>query len=109
MPYRSFLRCSQPRLERAGTKLSYCNGEIGAGSSNITPYMVWACKGPRWVAHTLQQLDGFWVETGRRPEGAREHNNVSAGRSMSAMACCTVAISRAGPHRPRQYQEGSCP
>jgi len=30
-----------PRLDRADTKLSYCNGEIGAGSSNITPYMVW--------------------------------------------------------------------
>jgi hypothetical protein len=31
-----------PRLGRVGTNLSYCNGEIGRGSSNITLYMVWA-------------------------------------------------------------------
>ncbi len=39
-----FPQPSYPQLDRAGTKLSYCNGEIGAGSSNITPYMVWAYK-----------------------------------------------------------------
>jgi hypothetical protein len=66
---------SHPRLDRAGTKLSYCNGEIGAGSRNITPYMVWAYKGPRWVAHTLQQLDAFRAETERRWEEPREQAN----------------------------------
>lgn len=67
-----------PRLDRAGTKLSYCNGEIGAGSSNITPYMVWACKRPRWVAHTLQQMDGFSVEKAKEVGEAREQDKASA-------------------------------
>jgi hypothetical protein len=35
-------RHPHPRLDRAGTKLSYCNGEIAAGSRNITLYIVWA-------------------------------------------------------------------
>ena len=59
---------SHPGLDRAGTKLSYCNGENGAGSSDITPYMVWPYERPRWVAQTLQQMDRFWMETGRRWE-----------------------------------------
>ncbi len=70
-------RHSHPRLDRAGTKLSYCNGEIGAGSSNITPYMVWAYERPRWVAHTLQQLDGFQGE-GREVGESREQHHASA-------------------------------
>ena len=48
-----------PRLERVGTNLSYCNGEIGAGSSNITLYVVWPCVSPRWVAHALRHLPGL--------------------------------------------------
>src|SRR5271169_6960090 len=68
---RRLRRYSHPRLDRADTKLSYCNGEIGAGSSNITPYMVWPYPGPRWVAHTLQQMDGFRVETKRGGKTAR--------------------------------------
>ena len=38
---------SYPWLGGAGTKLSYCNGEIQTASSNITLYMVWACERPR--------------------------------------------------------------
>ena len=79
-------RHSHPRLDRADTKLSYCNGEIGAGSSNITPYMVWACKRPRWVAHTLQQMDGFSVEREQEVGESREQDKASASGSVSAMA-----------------------
>src|SRR5260370_36549117 len=69
---------SHPRLDRAGTKLSYCNGEIGAGASNITPYMVWPYERPRWGAHTLQQLSGLRAETERRWEVSREQDPASA-------------------------------
>jgi hypothetical protein len=74
----SWRHCS-PLAGWASTKLSYCNGEIGAGSSNITPYMVWACEGPLWVAQTLRQMNGFTVEMGRRWEEPREQNNARAG------------------------------
>jgi hypothetical protein len=89
-------RHSHPRLDRAGTKLSYCNGEIGAGSSNITPYMVWACKRPRWVAHTLQQMDGFSVEREKEVGEAREQDKASASGSVSAMELSTVGTPRGG-------------
>src|SRR5271168_483819 len=79
-------RHSQPRLDRAGTKLSYCNGEIGAGSSNITPYMVWPYGRPRWVAQTLQQLNSFRVENGNEVGEPREPLQASASRSGNAMA-----------------------
>src|SRR5436305_9020924 len=43
VPHKGLLeRHPHPKLGRVGTKLSYCNGEIAAGSSNITLYMVWA-------------------------------------------------------------------
>ena len=94
------------RLDGASTKLSYCNGEIGAGSSNITPYMVWGCERPLWVAQTLRQLTGFWVETGRRWEGSRERFNASAGRSTSAMgALCQLAFMTA----PDSFFMNDCP
>src|SRR5579859_884043 len=76
---------SHPRLGRAGTKLSYCNGENGAGSSNITPYMVWPYGRPRWVAQTLQQIRTLWVETERRWGESREQDKASAFQSRSAI------------------------
>ena len=45
---------SHPGLDRAGTNLSYCNGEIRVASSNITLYVVWAGIRPRCIAHTWQ-------------------------------------------------------
>jgi len=46
---------SHPGLERVGTKLSYCNGEIDAGSSNITLYIVWPYAWPPCIAQALPQ------------------------------------------------------
>ena len=48
--------------------------------------MVWAYVRPRWVAHTLQQIDGLRVGDGKEVGGAREQDKASAIRSMSATA-----------------------
>lgn len=68
---------SHPRLGRVGTKLSYCNGEIGPGSSNITLYIVWGCGRPRCIAQTLQQTCTFMVETETEVGEPRERNKAS--------------------------------
>ena len=60
-----------------GTKLSYCNGEIGPGSSNITLYIVWAYETPPCIAQTLQQMYAFRVERKKRWEH-RESMNMLA-------------------------------
>ena len=52
----------------ARTNLSYCNGEIGPGSSNITLYIVWPYERPRQIAHTLQHMFGLRVRKRRGGE-----------------------------------------
>jgi hypothetical protein len=37
---------------------------MGAGSSNITPYIVWPYLPALWVAHTLQQLGSLRLKEG---------------------------------------------
>jgi hypothetical protein len=54
-----------PGLDRAGTNLTHCNGQIGAGSSNITLYIVWPYEQAPQVAHTLQQMPILRVRKGR--------------------------------------------
>src|SRR5258708_31155576 len=61
----------RPRPDRAGTNLSYCNGEIGPGSSNITLYIVWPSALARWVAHTLQHMPSLRLREGRGGRTAR--------------------------------------
>ena len=87
---RQFCATFSPPAGQGGTKLSYCNGEIGAGSSNITPYMVWRYERPRWVAHTLQQMNVFSVGVGKEVGAPRERNKASAFRLASATGIATV-------------------
>jgi hypothetical protein len=62
-----------------GTKLSYCNGEIGPGSSNITLYIVWAYETPPCIAQTLQQMYAFRVERKKRWEHRESRIRVAQG------------------------------
>jgi len=55
-------RYHHPGLEWVGTKLSYCNGKIQAGSSNITLYMVWAYEIAPCIAQTLHLMRSFRLE-----------------------------------------------
>src|SRR5271155_385206 len=68
----------RPWLERASTNLSNCNGEMGAGSSNITLYVVWPYVLALWVAHTLQQMTGLLSEGKTRREN-RESKTMVVG------------------------------
>src|SRR5579872_5168312 len=68
----------RPRLERAGTNLSNCNGEMGAGSSNITLYIVWPYVLALWVAQTLQQKPSFQGRKKSEAGESREHLHGSA-------------------------------
>jgi hypothetical protein len=63
-----------PRAGEASTKLSYCNGRIGAGSSNITPYMVWPYGRPRWVAQTMRHLGSLRVQRENEAGESREQD-----------------------------------
>src|ERR1700753_4116719 len=69
----AFLRRSRPRLGRAHTKLSYCNGEIQAASSNITLYVVGPYELPPCIAQALQSSDRNSVETEKEVGERREH------------------------------------
>src|SRR6202035_4521332 len=60
------------------TNLSYCNGEITPGSSNITLYIVWPCVPPRQVAHTLRHMPGLRAEERTEVGEPREHNHAIA-------------------------------
>ena len=75
---------SHPWLDRAGTNLSYCNGEIRVASSNITPYIVWAWIRPRCIAHTLRHLD-IWQ---RGDEDRRWENRESTSSLAQALEKC---------------------
>jgi hypothetical protein len=46
--------------------------------------MVWACHTPRWVAQTLQQMNGFRAETAKEVGESREQNKASALRPTNA-------------------------
>jgi hypothetical protein len=46
--------------------------------------MVWACHTPRWVAQTLQQMNGFRAEMAKEVGESREQNKASALRPTSA-------------------------
>jgi hypothetical protein len=72
---------SHPGWQGGAQKLSYCNGEIGAGSSNITLYMVWPYERPRWVAQTLQQMRILRVESEKEVGEPREHHKANAGNA----------------------------
>src|SRR5579862_9625742 len=95
--------CGQfsPQAGQGGTKLSYCNGEIGPGSSNITPYMVWPYKRPRWVAHTLRQMDGFSVEREEEVGEPREQDKASATRMRTQWIWQCVDTARADSDNDR--------
>ena len=89
-----------PRLVRAGTKLSYCNGEIGAGSRNITPYIVWGYERPRCIAQTLQQTDGIRPRRRKRWE-----NRESRIRLAQAVRECNGHIANvADCQAPRAFR-----
>jgi hypothetical protein len=60
------------RAGEARTNLSYCNGEIGPGSSNITLYIVWPYERPRQIAHTLQHMPALRV---RKSEGGKNRES----------------------------------
>ena len=85
MPISRAHKSSHPRLERAHTNLSYCNGEILPGSSNITLYLVSPWTGPRHIAQTLQHLVKRFLETKNEAGEPREQDKASAGRTMSAI------------------------
>ncbi len=69
-----------PQAGEAGTNLSYCNGEIGAGSSNITLYIVWPYARPRQIAQTLQQTPGLRAWKKRRGKSREQHNRIAGDR-----------------------------
>lgn len=108
-PYRAVLapHC-HPRLGRVGTNLSYCNGEIGLGSSNITLYMVWAYPIPPCIAQTLHHPNSLRlrreIEVGER----REHNQASARTVRSAMSIFARRSWRARP-RKEEKKKGRFP
>src|SRR5258708_7136643 len=79
----------RPRLDRAGTNLSYCNGEIVPGSSNITLYIVWPCGRARWVAHTLQQMPGLRVREGRGRKNRESKISLVESRARSNLSCAS--------------------
>src|ERR1700739_18993 len=96
---RPIRRHSHPGLDRAGTNLSYCNGEFRAGSSNIKLYMLWPCPLPLPVAHKVQHVAS---SSGRKDEVGepREQDKASATRSTSA-----IRILLSGSC----YSKASCP
>lgn len=83
MPYEGSLVFAHPGLARAGTNLSYCNGEIVPGSSNITLYIVWPWKRAPLVAQTLQHVSGLQVESENEVGEPREQDKATAMRRPS--------------------------
>jgi hypothetical protein len=67
---------SYPWLDGAGTKLSYCNGEIQAASSNITLYIVDCYEKPLCIAQTLHQWVAFQAETEKGVGESRRASSV---------------------------------
>jgi hypothetical protein len=73
-------RYHHPGLEWVGTKLSYCNGKIQPGSSNITPYMVWAYAIVPCIAQTLHLVRSFGLEWEEEVGEPREQDKASSSR-----------------------------
>jgi hypothetical protein len=82
--------------------------------------MVWACEGPRWVAHTLQQLDGFSVgadkEVGDReskvrlaqPGGWNQWGTSSLERLQSKSSTTSSTSRRIDRKRPGPRTSPEC-
>jgi len=104
----SHRRSFPPRLDRVGTNLSYCTGEIPPASSNITPYIVGGCKIAPCIAQSLQQMPGLRVERKDGLENRREQDKASAVGKGVAMGNLTRPVAgwldrRAAMVVPRNY------
>ena len=71
------------RLDRVGTDCSYSNGQIAAGSSKKTPYVVARFAQPRYFAHTLQH----WVKQRVAKEPGRENRESGISLTQLMVGC----------------------
>jgi len=94
----------RPRLERAGTNSTNCNGELGARSSNITLYIVWPFRPALWVAHTLQQLTILQARVRTRWENRESRIMVSQSGGQRARSFPVPPRGRAGEPSPQKHR-----